>query len=146
MNVKFGSVLDGDNVINKTFTQVVLLDIKLRHDFDVVTPTLIVSEPDGISLFSCNYIIFDSLARNYFITDIVNLGGRRYRIDARCDVLETYKSEVLNSNARFKRNIRTGDYNNVTVDLNYNKIITKHESNVDITGQESLIMTTIGEG
>ena len=67
------------------------------------------------------------------------------QVDLVCDVLETYKADVLASKARFNRAIKTGDYYNANVDQSTLKTITKHESNVSIADQSAMILTSVGE-
>lgn len=62
----------------------------------------------------------------------------------RCDVIETYKADILASNARFMRKIKTGDYINSNIDYSLYKNITKTESNKGFEGDSTMILTSIG--
>lgn len=146
MIIKLCNVLDGDNVVNKTFTDLIEVEIFPRKDFDIVRPNIILSSTDDLAVSDFNYVIIPDINRNYFIRSSRNLGNVIFSLDCECDVLETYKNDVLNSVARYQRNIESGDYINTTVDTSTKKIITKHLSSVDVSDQTSMIMTTIGEG
>ena len=61
-----------------------------------------------------------------------------------CDVLETYKSEILNSVSRFKRNIKQGDYYDTSLEVSTIKQVSKHFSDVTLPNIKTLILTTIG--
>ena len=65
------------------------------------------------------------------------------KINCSCDVLETYKEDVLNSDARFYRNIKTGDY--VESDLNLSNVhtIEKFNSDVEFKLGSSMVLVTV---
>lgn len=50
---------------------------------------------DGTVSHDINYMYVQELGRYYFITDIINLTGGRYEIRGKVDVLESFKTSIL---------------------------------------------------
>lgn len=145
MDLKLYVVEDGDNVLNKTLSDELIIQINLKRDVNLFTPSLIIRDSSEIDINRFNYCVIPVLNRNYFIRTINNIGNDLWRLDCECDVLETYKSDVLASKARFNRAIKTGDYFMANIDQSVIKTITKHESNVTIGDESSMILTSVGE-
>ena len=138
-------VNDSDNVINKELTNKVTINISLKRDVDISSPSLILLDGEGIDYSDFNYAEISELGRFYFVNNVQRLNHKMIQVDLVCDVLETYKADVLASTARFNRAIKTGDYYNANVLQSTLKTITKHESNVSIAGQSAMILTSVGE-
>ena len=64
-------------------------------DVDTRTPSLLIS--CSINLLTYNYCYIPSLKRYYFIDTIVVRGNNKYYLRFTCDVLYTYKNEILAS-------------------------------------------------
>ena len=137
--------MDNDNVIGKTKTNDYALEINLKADTDILNPSILLMEITGIDFKDYNYCYIPMLERYYLITDIMNVNNKMWRLDCKCDVLETYKADILASNARLKRSMKTGDYDNVFIDSSIIKNVTKIDSSGGfIEGENSVILTTIG--
>lgn len=136
---------DGVNVINKTLPVPVEIDIRLSNDVDVINPELRLRNIDGINYDDYNYAFIDVLGRYYFIDKLGRVSATDNKLYLSCDVLETYKTEILNSNARFMRNIKTGDYQdgNIDAEIRTNSVIFNSDKTL-IKGEHSNILTTIG--
>lgn len=145
MDLNLYVVNDSDNVINKTMTGKVTININLKRDVDISSPSLVLLDGLGVNYSDFNYAEIPELGRFYFVNNIQRLNHKMIQVDLVCDVLETYKVDVLASKARFNRAIKTGDYYNANVDQSTLKTITKHESNVSIADQSSMILTSVGE-
>lgn len=143
MKLNLYVVNDSDNVINKVMANKVAININLKRDVDISNPSIILLDGIGINYSDFNYAEIEELERFYFITNITRLNSKMIQLDMRCDVLETYKNDVLSSNARLYRNIRNGDYLNTSVDSSVNKVVVKHESNKSMTGATT-ILTSVG--
>lgn len=145
MDLNLYVVNDSDNVINKTMTGKVTININLKRDVDISSPSLVLLDGLGVNYSDFNYAEIPELGRFYFVNNIQRLNHKMIQVDLVCDVLETYKADVLASKARFNRAIKTGDYYNANVDQSTLKTITKHESNVSIADQSAMILTSVGE-
>lgn len=145
MKLNLYVVNDSDNVINKELTNKVTINISLKRDVDISSPSLILLDGEGIDYSDFNYAEISGLGRFYFVNNVQRLNHKMIQVDLVCDVLETYKADVLASTARFNRAIKTGDYYNANALQSTLKTITKHESNVSIAGQSAMILTSVGE-
>ena len=145
MDLNLYVVNDGDNVINKTMTGKVTININLKRDVDISSPSLVLLDGLGVNYSDFNYAEIPELGRFYFVNNVQRLNHKMIQVDLVCDVLETYKSDVLASRARFYRNIKTGDYFAGNVDQSTLKTITKHLSGVTIGNEQSMILTSVGE-
>lgn len=135
---------DGDNVINKTLTEKLTINITLKRDVNITAPQIILLNDNGAFFNQFNYAEIPELQRFYFIDSVTSLNNRMESLALRCDVLETYKSDVLASNARFLRKLKTGDYINASIDYSLFKTISKHESSKGFDDGSTMIMTTVG--
>lgn len=145
MDLNLYVVNDSDNVINKTMTGKVTISINLKRDVDISSPSLVLLDGLGVNYSDFNYAEIPELGRFYFVNNVQRLNHKMIQVDLVCDVLETYKSDVLASRARFYRNIKTGDYFAGNVDQSTLKTITKHLSGVTIGNEQSMILTSVGE-
>ena len=138
---------DGDNVINKTLPVPVEIEIRLSSDVDVINPTIRLRNIAGINYDNYNYAYIDVLGRYYFIDKLGRVSASDNMLYLSCDVLETYKTEILNSNARVMRNLKTGDYMAGNVDNNINTSVSKHLSDKSMPSNagNNYIVTVMGD-
>lgn len=134
------SINDGDNVINKNLINGVTIPINLKQGFDVINPDIVLNG----DYRGFNYAHIPSLNRYYFINSVEQLNLRLVKLNMTCDVLETYKADILNSNARFKRNIKTGDYENISIDHSNKTTSVKHVSDGTPLDGETMIISVLG--
>lgn len=144
MNLNLFKTNDGDNVINKTLTNKLNITINLKRDVDIISPRIIIRDTQAININAFNYCQIEELNRFYFIRSINNMGGNLWEVICECDVLETYKTDIISSRARYYRNIKNGDYYQGTIDTSSIKTISKHISNKGFEEGTALILTTIG--
>ena len=138
---------DGDNVINKTLPVPVEIEIRLSNDVDVINPTIRLRNIEGVNYDDYNYAFIDVLGRYYFINKLGRVSTSDNVLYLSCDVLETYKTEILNSNARFKRGLKNGDYMDVSIDKSVIKNIMIYNSdtlNIAKPNNGKAILTVIG--
>ena len=135
---------DGDNVINKTLTDKFTVNINLKRDVNISAPQIILLNDNGAFFNQYNYAEIPELGRFYFIDNVTSLNNKMESLLLRCDVLETYKADILASKARFMRKIKTGDYINANIDYSVFKTISKHESTKGFDDGSTMIITTVG--
>ena len=139
MQATFYKTLDNKNVINKTLTSPLNVELKLRDNQDVIAPVLKMS----VNVTPYNYCYIPYFNRFYFVEKIEKQ-GKLFIVGLYCDVLESYKSGILSSNARFKRNLKTGDYMTINIERSELKTIQKVNGNFTLGNYKNLILTTIG--
>ena len=144
MELKLYAVNDGENVINKTMTLKTTMEINLKRDLDIINPRLILipNLPTGFS--DINYAEIPALNRFYFVDSITNISATLWQLDLSCDVLETYKADILASKARLYRNLKAGDYFDTALESSHITTVAKYVSNKGISDSETIIMTTVG--
>ena len=130
------------NVINKELIDPKSLDIKLKRDELVESPNISCNRFEGIEDY--NYAYIPNFERYYFIVDVEVLNKRIVRLRLNTDVLETYKTDILNSTVRASV-AEIDSYVNVELNhdvrVNINKIMLE---NTDFKNSETYILTTIG--
>ena len=144
MELKLYALNDGENVINKTMTLKTTMEINLKRDVDIINPRLILipNLPTGFS--GINYAEIPELNRFYFVDSIINISSTLWQLELSCDVLETYKADILASKARFYRNLKAGDYFDTAIESSHISTVAKYLSNKGISDSETLILTSIG--
>ena len=144
MELKLYAVNDGKNVINKTMTLKTTMEINLKRDVDIINPRLILIPNLTTGFSGINYAEIPELNRFYFVDSITNISSTLWQLDLSCDVLETYKADILASKARFYRNLKAGDYFDTALESSHITTVAKYTSNKGISDSETLILTTVG--
>lgn len=141
MQVTFYKTTDNKNVINKVLTSPLTINLNIKEDNPDYAPVLkMVTDVTGY-----NYCHIPFFNRFYFV-DRVERKGQIILVGLSCDVLETYKDDILASNARFKRNLKNGDYMNFNIENSSLKTVDKVNGTVTLPTEKHYILTTIAEG
>lgn len=129
---------DSPNTINKTLSDSLELDINLKKDTDIINPELVLKG----DFRGFNYAHIPELNRYYFINSMEQLNFILTKLYLECDVLETYKADILNSSGSIKRDITDGDYGVVSAESSINDITT-HKADVTLTLENNIVLTTL---
>lgn len=89
------------NKINKSLSDEKIYACFLKDRTSILRPSIILETSDA--LYQYNYMYIPDLGRYYFIDDIISIHNNQWMINAHVDVLETYKSGILNNNAVIRR-------------------------------------------
>lgn len=138
------STKSDSNVINKELENALNIQIIARSDFDIINPQIRLSKIYGVNFQDFNYCHIPDLNRYYFINQVSAINADIFSFECECDVLESYKADILASNARFMRQIKTGDYYDGSIDSSVVKTVSKFDSNKGFDGESSMILTTVG--
>lgn len=130
--------LDNANVINKVLTDPVTVNITLKNDVNIINPEIVLSG----DFRGYNYAHIPELNRFYFIESFEQINLRFGKLFMSCDVLETYKADILNCSGTIKRDIKAGDYGAVNADSTVN-IITTHKADVKLILENNIVLTTL---
>lgn len=133
-----------DNTLNKELTDPLEIRIILKRDIDLTNPELILRDIEGYDLTEYNYCEITELNRSYFIDSIESITSETSLFRCTCDVLSTYKTDILQCNARLKRSLKTGDYMNIQLDESVIKNISTFTSGVSLSKESTVILTTVG--
>lgn len=144
MKFIFYKTHDSENVINKTLTDPLQLDLIIRKDFDFYNPLFIFDSNVTPDINTYNYYVIPDMGVHGIIESVVNSGGSFWSMQGKVDVLESFKLQILNSHARINRGLQAGDYIDFSIDSTTNSSIVKHYSGVSISDERLLILTTVG--
>lgn len=138
MQLNLYKTLDSENVINKTLSDLMTIDINLKSSVDIVNPEIVLNG----DFRGFNYAHIPELNRFYFIDQIEQLNLKLVKLNLRCDVLETYKSEILNSHCNYKATAKDGDYTSIEASSDFNDVDT-YKSDIILDDGNSIILTTV---
>lgn len=142
MEIIFYKVSDSDNTINKTLLSPKTEKITLRKRVDILNPQLLLKFDETI--FDYNYCYIPELERYYFMRSIDSVNNQVWKVELEIDVLETYKSTILSSNAAFRKQVEAGDYGNIQLETTGKETITEYESNVTLVEGTTNILSVMG--
>lgn len=145
MNIDFYLMSEDRNKIGKTLT--VLKTIKVESnvkDLSLIDTVLFLSTMSVDEIKNYNYLYIHELNRYYFIENVSVTITDLYKLQLHCDVLETYKNDILNSFALINQ---TGN-NNKYYDGGYlsqsNYDVDIYKSNKVFNSAKTLVLTTLG--
>lgn len=100
MNIILYKTNSANNVINKTLTETTPYSIKLKDITNLTRPVIVLYDSKN-TFFShkFNYAYIQDFGRYYFIDDIKVGPNGMYTITLSCDVLESFKADILASKA-----------------------------------------------
>lgn len=111
------------NKITKTLETIETLSGTLRNSSELVNPVIIIQNTGNVKL--CNYLTISEFGRSYFITSIKSLRNNMFEIEAHCDVLSSFASEIKTNTAIVLR-----QENNFNLLLNDNVFKCKQNSRI----------------
>ena len=132
-----------DNAINKSLSGGTTINIFLKRDVDISSPEIVLKSVSGIDFRSFNYAEIPALGRLYFIRSIDKLNNDVFRLNLECDVIETYKVEILNSNCLYRRAIKSGDMGEYNVAKSANTTSAKLASSQVLLIENQLIISVL---
>lgn len=140
MLLKLYETTEAINVINKELAVKKEIDIRLRGQPDLINPSILLrgAEYEG----GYNYAMFND--RFYFVESVELVSGDLFRLTLRLDVLETFKDDIINSNMRYRRNLKTGDYVASGFDEATTTTVKKIDSDKELPEGSTMIMTSVG--
>lgn len=143
MLMKMYDTKSSNNVINKVLENEHEFDIKFKDKTDIVNPVVILSSP---TLILSNYAYIPDFNRYYFVDKIELFPNSIYHITLRCDVLESFKAEILASSGFINQQTNNvNKYYNSNYQSEVRKEVDLYKSTVTIpTDVKETILVTIG--
>ena len=102
------------NCVIKVLTNELTLNGSLRHETSVKTPVITIAGDD--SIISYNYAFIVEFNRYYFITDIKAVRNGIWELSLLCDVLMSFKDDILTSYAVIDQTQEYDIYNYLSSD------------------------------
>ena len=124
MLMKLYKTTDRDNVIRKTLTNEVEYQIKFKDRADVRTPIIMLKSDTFID---SNYAYIPDFGRYYFIRNVQVFPNKIYQLTLRCDVLQSFMNDILNSVATIIKSENGNNY----IDEKYVREVRKNVTTVD---------------
>ena len=139
MYLKFYENKSGENVINKDIKLAENVAISARGELDLDNPVL------RLNGRFAKYNYCELLGRFYFVREVRKINHAISDYFLECDVLETYKDDILNSVARVKRSIKKGDYQKASLNDSHLQNVFNYKSDVtfDIT-KDTYVLSCVG--
>jgi len=140
MIIKLFNTTDSNNTIGKTLTDEQTFDITFKDTFDIINPIVVLKSDVPILR---NYAYIPEFGRYYFITSIQIQPNKIYRLYLECDVLESFKNDIL---ASYGLVTRAGEGNRF-FDGGLNSEVRKEVDRWELVGDaqlgESIILVTL---
>lgn len=143
MNLSLYISNDAENVINKVLTFKHETTIKLKETVNISSPIIVLSEIEGVDLLQCNYCFLSKFERYYFIRDI-EVSKNVYVLYLECDVLESFKNDILNSECEYSRIVKQGDFMNFSTVDDVRKEVDIYSNDIELNLSKNIILSTIG--
>lgn len=140
MILKLYNTSDSNNTIGKTLIDEETFDITFKDTFDIISPIVRLKSDTPILK---NYAYIPEFDRYYFITSIQIQPNKIYELFLECDVLESFKEDILNSYGLVTRCTEGNKF----FDSGYNSEVRKqvyvHHSEITPDYKNEIILVTI---
>ena len=142
MIAKFYKNSSDNNTINKKIEFVKDLNIKIKDITEIDRPIILIKTTD---IIKSNYVYIDVMKRFYFIEDYSFLPNGIMKLCLKCDVLETYKEQILKCKGIITRcNNGKNQYLSDDYETETRKECDIYKSNVTIQETNGIVLITIG--
>lgn len=135
---------DADNVINKVLTDSRAMTINLKRDVDLFSPEILLTVNDQYDFKDYNHCYIDVINRHYHIRGVSSFNNSITMLELECDVLETYKADILSSNCTYRTAIVDGDYGDFDGVYTGRIITTDIQSDVVLESGDNSILNVSG--
>lgn len=129
------------NDLNKELILVDTYTIKLKNDTDIIRPTIILKMRDFPKF---NYVYLEDFLRCYFVKNVTILGNNLFQIDLEIDVLQSYKTKILNAKIHVEKSYNNNKYLDGEYNAEVKKETTIYESEKDLGNEEVLLLVAYG--
>lgn len=99
MNIEFYKTSSPENQITKSLQNALTLTGNLREGASIVTPVITLTS----DIKEYNYCYIAAFNRYYYVRDINQVRKNVYSVNLECDVLMSFKTEILNNTAIVER-------------------------------------------
>ena len=132
---------DSNIVVDKTLTNKIDYDIKIKDTTSVTNPTIILKTK---TLITSNYAYIPDFNRYYYIEKIEVCPNDVYRIALKCDVLKSFKDDIKNSSAYVAQQTTTNKYYDNGYKSEVKKEVDIFKSDYVLEQETNTILVTIG--
>ena len=140
MILKLYNTSDSNNTIGKTLVDEETFNITFKGTFDIMNPIVILKS--NIPILK-NYAQIPEFGRYYFITSIQILPNKIYELFLECDVLETYKEDILASTGLVTRAEEGNQFYDGGLNSEVRKQVYVYHSEIIPNYKNEIILVTI---
>lgn len=140
MIIKLYNTKDSNNTIGKMLTDEQTFDITFKDTFDIINPIVMLKSDVPILR---NYAYIPEFGRYYFITSIQIQPNRIYKLYLECDVLESFKNDILASYGLVTRSAEGNKFFDGGLNSEVRKEVDVYESELELEFKEEIILVTI---
>lgn len=141
MLMKLYTTKTPNNTIGKVLENETEYNIKFKSQADRTKPVVILMSETMIDF---NYAYIPDFNRYYFVESIEVTPNKIYNISLRCDVLESFKNDILASSGFVNQQTTPNKYYNSDYQTEIKKEVDVIKSNVILDTTKSTILVTIG--
>ena len=116
----------------------------MKKDVDITSPLIILNDKNTMNFKQCNYCYLEDFNRYYFIRSIESINNHVWRLQLECDVLESFKSDILNSVVEISRGLKEGEYFSTSTKVETIREIDIYKSDNTLMNEKNIILSTIG--
>ena len=141
MLMKLYTTKTPNNTIGKVLENETEYNIKFKSQADRTKPVVVLMSETMIDF---NYAYIPDFNRYYFVESIKVTPNKIYNITLRCDVLESFKNDILESSGFVNQQTTPNKYYNSDYQTEIKKEVDVIKSNVTLDTTKSTILVTIG--
>lgn len=141
MLMKLYTTKTPNNTIGKVLENETEYNIKFKSQADRTKPVVVLMSETMIDF---NYAYIPDFKRYYFVESIEVTPNKIYNISLRCDVLESFKNDILESSGFVNQQTTPNKYYNSDYQTEIKKEVDVIKSNVTLDTAKSTILVTIG--
>ena len=132
---------DSNIVVDKTLTNKIDYEIKIKDTTSVTNPTIILKTK---TLITSNYAYISDFNRYYYIEKIEVCPNDVYKIALKCDVLKSFKDDIKRSSAYVTQQTTTNKYYDNGYQSEVKKEVDIFKSDYVLEKGTNTILVTIG--
>lgn len=140
MIIKLFNTTDSNNTIGKTLTDEQTFDVTFKDTFDILNPIVVLKSDVPILK---NYAYIPEFGRYYFVTSIHIQPNKIHKLFLECDMLETYKDDILASKGLVTRAGEGNQFYDGGLNSEVRKEVTLYYSELEIPYTEQIVLVTI---
>lgn len=141
MLMKLYTTKTPNNTIGKVLENETEYNIKFKAQADRTKPVVVLMSETMIDF---NYAYIPDFNRYYFVESIEVTPNKIYNISLRCDVLESFKNDILESSGFVNQQTTPNKYYNSDYQTEIKKEVDVIKSTVTLDTTKSTILVTIG--
>lgn len=141
MLMKLYTTKTPNNAIGKVLENETEYNIKFKSKADRTKPVVVLMSETMIDF---NYAYIPDFNRYYFVESIEVTPNKIYNISLRCDVLESFKNDILKSSGFVNQQTNPNKYYNSDYKTEIKKEVDVIKSDVTLDTTKSTILVTIG--